>query len=201
MNRFTLRFLLLLKAFINFCQVKPDSLNKPTYNPHTGYYRTENEAKNKFWGNSTYISTAINFTKSREYDFNIGRTNGVATYSEGGLGYYSISSWGVGYGITNVPNKSAHTVKAFYEYNFFPFILIGNLGLRGEYLYNLTDKQSYLRPSIGMTFVYVDVSYNYSFLLGNKNDNIYRHGLSVRLKYFLNKKNWEQRHFDPPGGY
>ncbi len=163
----------------------------------TTLWRTENKTKNRFWGNSTYISSSVNFAKNKEYEFNLGRTNGIASYSERGLGDYSISSWGIGYGLTNPSNQTKQTIKAFYEYNFFPFIIIGNFGVRGEYIYNITDKQNYLRPSIGLTFVYVDISYNYSLLLnGNKSDNLYRHGITVRAKYFLYKRNWERNIFD-----
>lgn len=161
----------------------------------TTFWRTENKTKNRFLGNSTYVSSAVNFAKNREFDFNIGRTNGVASYSERGLGDYSISSWGVGYGLTNTSNQTKQTIKAFYEYNYFPFIIIGNFGLRAEYIYNITDKQNYLRPSIGLTFIYVDVSYNYSFLLNGSSENLYKHGFSVRLKYYLTKRNWERNIF------
>jgi hypothetical protein len=188
-----------------FSQVFTDStisvlqrpLQQTSIKVDTTFFRTENKTKNRFWGNSTYISSSINFANNKEFDFDIGRTNGVASYSERGLGDYSISSWGIGYGLTNSSKQTKHTVKAFYEYNFFPFVIIGNFGVRGEYIYNITNKQNYLRPSIGLTFVYVDVSYNYSFLLnGNKSDNLYRHGILVRLKYFLKKKNWEKHYFE-----
>ena len=163
------------------------------------FWKTENKSNNRFWGNSTYLSSSINFSENNELDFNIGRTNGISTYPEKGLGYYSISSWGVGYGLTNTITQTKETFKAFYEYNFFPFKFIGNFGLRGEYIYDMTDKRNYLRPSIGLTFVYIDVSYNYSFLLNGEDDesynNIYKHGLSIRLKYFLNKKKWESNTF------
>jgi hypothetical protein len=187
-----------------FSQVSTDStLNvqqravSPTSNRvDTTFWRTENKTKNRFWGNSTYISSSINFARNREFDFNIGRTNGIASYSERGLGDYSISSWGVGYGLTNTSIQTKQTIKAFYEYNYFPFIIIGNFGFRGEYIYNITDKQNYLRPSFGLTFIYVDVSYNYSFLLdGGKSENLYRHGFLVRLKYYLTKRNWQRNIF------
>lgn len=162
----------------------------------TTFWRIENQTQNSFWGNSTYISSSINFSNNIELDINLGRTNGIATYSERGLGAYSMSSWGIGYGLTN---PSRQTIKAFYEYSLFPFIIIGNFGVRGEYIYNITDKQNYLRPSIGCTFVYIDISYNYSFLLdGNKSENLYRHGVLVRAKCFLHKRNWERHIFDRP---
>ena len=162
----------------------------------TTFWQTENKTKNSFWGNSTYISASINFAKNKEYDFNLGRTKGVASYSERGLGNYSISSWGIAYGLTNTSSQTKQTIKAFYEYNFFPFIIIGNFGVRGEYIYNITDRQSYLRPAIGLSFIYVDIAYNYSFLLnGRESENLYRHGFSVRFKYYLTMKNWERNYF------
>nr|WP_288836582.1 hypothetical protein [uncultured Flavobacterium sp.] len=162
----------------------------------TTFWRSENKTKNSFWGNSTYISTSINFAKNKEYDFNLGRTMGVASYSARGLGDYSISSWGIAYGLTNSSSQTKQTIKAFYEYDFFPFIIVGNFGVRGEYIYNITDRQSYLRPAVGLSFVYVNISYNYSFLMnGGKSENLYRHGFSVRLKYYLTMKNWERNYF------
>jgi hypothetical protein len=164
--------------------------------PDTTFWRTENKTKHPFWGNSTYFSSSINFAKNREFDFNIGRTNGIASYSERGLGDYSISSWGIGYGLTNTTYQTKQTIKSFYEYNYFPFIIIGNFGVRAEYIYNITDKQHYLRPSIGLTFIHVDISYNYSFLMnGSKTENLYKNGFSVRLKYYLTKRNWQRNIF------
>lgn len=167
-----------------------------SFSQDSSYWRTENKTKSRFWGNSIYLSAAINFSKNREYDLDIGRTNGIITSTGRGLGDYSISSWSIGYSITDVSGANKGSVKLFYEYSYFPFIMIGNFSLRGEYLYNTTDKQHYLRPSAGLTFIYLDISYNYSFLLGNSNhENIYRHGLSIRPKFFISKKNWERRRF------
>ncbi|NOT52683.1 MAG: hypothetical protein HOP10_15575 [Chitinophagaceae bacterium] len=204
MQRLTIIFVFFIFNLTCFSQASTDtttSVRQRAIPPSsrrvdTTFWRTENKTKNSFWGNSTYISSTINFAKNKEYDFNLGRTNGIASYSERGLGDYSISSWGIGYGLTNTSSQTKQTVKAFYEYNYFPFIIIGSFGVRGEYIYNITDKQNYLRPAIGLTFVYVDVSYNYSFLLnGSKSENHYRHGFSVRLKYYLTKKNWEKNYF------
>jgi hypothetical protein len=168
----------------------------PTRKADTTYWRITNKIKSPFWGNSTYFSSSVNFSKRTEFDINIGRTNGVAFYSERGLGDITISSWGFGYGLTTISSETKQLIKAFYEYNYFPFIIIGNFGLRGEYIYNITDKQNYLRPSIGLTFIHFDASYNYSFLLnGNKSENLYQHGVSIRLKFFLKRKNWEEHYF------
>jgi hypothetical protein len=138
----------------------------------------------------------VNFARNKEFDINIGRTYGLGSYAPRGLGYYLIQSWGAGYSITRAGDKNHHALKAFYENDFFPFVIIFNFGMRGEYLYDLTSKQHYLRPGFGMTLVHLDLLYNYSFLLNNKEaGNLYRHGLVLRLKYFHSKKNWERREF------
>jgi hypothetical protein len=154
------------------------------YNPH----------HNGAWGNSTLISLAVNFARNKEYEFGIGRSYGLEEHGDRGLGVTQVRSWGLAYSVTPAGGKKFHSAKAFYEYNFFPYIILFNFGLRGEYLYNFTSNQHYLRPSLGMTFVRLDLLYNYSFLLNNKDaGNLYRHGIALRLKHFHSRKNWERR--------
>jgi hypothetical protein len=162
----------------------------------SSYYRLTNPNKNGIWGNSTYFAAGVNFARNKEFDFTIGRTYGKGLFAPRGLGYYQLHSWGAGYSITRAGGKDHHGLKTFYEYDFFPFVIVFNFGVRGEYLYDLTSKQHYLRPAIGMTLVHLDLLYNYSFLLNKKEaGNIYRHGLSLRLKYFHSKRNWERSEF------
>jgi hypothetical protein len=170
---------------------RPAPPARPTAPPQ-GHYETVNKRKHPFWGNSTYVAAAVNFARNREYDFSVGRTYGIATYARRGLGSYDMLTWGAGYTITPLDSQTAHTVKAFYDYSFFPFILFGALTLRGEYMYNMTNRQHYLRPSVGVNLLYVDFLYNHTFLLnGKKAENLYRSGFTIRLKYWLGRRNWE----------
>lgn len=197
MNKLILIFLLLESPAL-FSQNPTDSI---IHKLDSGYYYTVNRAKNRFWGNSTYLSSSLNFTNGREFDIAIGRTYGKALYGPGGLGYYVMKSWGIGYSKVWLADSNVDNIKAFYEFNFYPFVIIGNLTLRGEHIYSPKDNQNYLRPYIGMTFVFVDIAYNYSFLLNEGQKNIYKHGICVRLKFFLKRKNWERKFYHYKGGY
>ena len=156
------------------------------------YYEVTNKTKSSFWGNSTYLSSSFTFAKNNEIEFSIGRTKAIVTRARRGMGSYEAYSWGFGLGLINAPPERKEVVKMFYERCFFPFILIGNHVVRGEYIYNIADKQSYLRPSIGLTALHFDILYNYSFLLNKNSDNFYKHGLTLRAKLFISKKNWER---------
>jgi len=178
---------LLSNVTLTFGQAVPDTVSN---------YETTNRPKNKFWGNSTYVSTALNFSKNQEYDINIGRTFGKSSRALRGLGTTETYSWGVGYGFSNSFGKN-QTVKAFYEYDMFPTIILFNIGLRGEYIYDIDNKQSYVRPSVGWSFLYFNILYNYSFKL-NGGENMYKHGVLIRAKYFLFKKNWQNSRYVGP---
>lgn len=187
---------LIFQIFLFICSLVTLGQNKRS-GLDTTHWQIRNPTKSHFWGNSTYISSSITFARHKELDFNIGRSNGLATFTRRGLGDLVISSWGIGYTLTNINGENKQGLKAFYEYNYFPFIILGNFALRGEFIHNFTDNQNYLRPSIGLTFIFVDLSYSYSFLLnGIKDENLYRHGLSVRAKYFINRKKWEKHYFN-----
>jgi hypothetical protein len=194
----TFKFGLVALMFVTLINVvnaqdRTDSISKPSID--TARYVIENRIKHKVWGNSTYISAASNFARNNEFDLSIGRTTGKAFYATRGLGDYTIKTVGIGYSITDVRHTNVQSIKAFYEFNYYPFIIIGNLALRGEYLYCINNQQNYLRPAIGWTFVFLDVTYNYSFLLnGSSSQNIFRHGLCLRLKAFVKRKNWQRQH-------
>ena len=168
--------------------------------PNTTNETIENKCKNHFLGNSTYFGLARNGTKNKEYSISIGRSfrkkNEAASKEDGPVGNFSFFSWGAGLGLVKKQFETDKTFHAFYEYNFIPLIPVGNFGLRGEYIYNFSNKQQYFRPSFGMALFYIDLDYNYSFLLnGTKSENIYRHGFSIRIKYFTNRKKMEVHTF------
>jgi hypothetical protein len=187
-------------CFTCFSQVSTDTLRQVIQVDRNKFDTTiwyiKKTSKSDFWGNSTYLSTSINFARNKEFDFNIGRTNGISTHYGKGMGNHKTYNWGAGYGLLSVSKEIKQTIKLFYQYDYFPFIILGNFGVRGDYIYNITDKQNYLRPSIGLNILYFDISYNYSFLLnGNKSDNIYNHGFLLRVKYYLTKNGWTQRRY------
>jgi hypothetical protein len=156
-------------------------------------YQVVNPVKSTLWGNSYYFAAGVNLSRNTEYDFNIGRTYGATDISDRGLGAHTMQSWGLGYGLSTVSGSDVHSLKAFYELDFFPFIVIGNLALRGDYIYAFDRKQHYFRPSVGWTFVHLDITYNYSFLVnGTFGENIYRHGISFKFRLFHRRSNWER---------
>lgn len=151
----------------------------------------ENKPKNKFWGNSWYGGVAYNLSKVHEFDCNVGRTYGSSFCSGGGC-IVTTRSWGAGYGLVTKNGQTAHLLKAFAEYSFFYFPPL-SYTLRGEYFYDITNKAHYLRPSVGLNLISIDILYNYSFKVSGS-DNLFRHGVTARFKYFHKQKKWEKNY-------
>jgi hypothetical protein len=163
----------------------------------SGNWQVINPIQHKFWGNSTYLSQGVNFARNKEFELGLGRTKGLNVIAGQGFFFMTMRSWGINYALTDVAHKTMRqSIKGFWEFGFVPTFFIGDFLLRGEYIYQLSDGQHYLRPSVGLTFVFVDIVYNYSFLLNqSRHDNLYRHGISVRLKQFIGMKNWERKRY------
>jgi hypothetical protein len=153
------------------------------------YTIRENIPKSKFLGNSWYIATAFNWSRANEFDVNIGRTYGIESCSGGGC-VFSMRSWGAGYGVAFKNGSKAQLAKAFWEYSVFYFPPI-SASIRADYMYDFTNKTQYFRPSAGLSLFAIDVLYNYSFNLSGT-PNIFKHGLTMRLKYFHRTKNWQK---------
>ncbi len=156
----------------------------------------ENVPKPKFWGNSWYASASYNLSRSNEFDLNVGRTYGKVYYT-GSFGMNTMKSWGLGYGIINRNGETKQIVKAFMERCVFSYAPL-TAAVRADYIYNLSDDEHYLRPSVGASFLYFDVLYNYSFLLNTSGkENDFRHGVTFRLKYYFGMKNWQKNKTAP----
>jgi hypothetical protein len=151
-----------------------------------------NVPQSKFWGNSWYTAASFNWSNSLELDVNIGRTYGKE-YKGESLSMYTMKSWGLGYGLAHgADGINRQIAKAFMERCLFSFPPL-SFGIRGDYIYNLTDNKHYLRPSIGASFMYFDLMYNYSFLLNTSgNENDFKSGLTFRFKYYFGMKNWQK---------
>lgn len=166
------------------------------------YWKIENPTKNKFWGNSTYISEDANFGRKTEYGISIGRARGISRNYGQGMVLVKVLSWGVGYGVTPVRGTVHHNIKAFGEFVRFPPLILMPLSFRTDYFYQLTNGQHYLRPSVGLSMISIDIHFNYSFLLnGNWHDNLYRQGVTLRIKQFPVRRNWERRTLIRKGFY
>lgn len=177
MKSYTLVLACLLVCFLASSQKKDTMVRQPIATP------------SKLLGNSWYFSASYNISESNEVDINIGRTYG--TVSKGnGVGPITTSSYGLGFALANKDGQAKQLAKAFYEYCFF-YIPPISFGARADYLYDLKDKAHYIRPSMGLSLLHLDIFYNYSFNLGNAS-NGFGHGISFRLKYFHNKKHWKE---------
>lgn len=154
------------------------------------YMVHEHPVKNKIWGNSWNLMTAFSLNKTTELSLNIGRTYGKSFC--GGAGCFSqISSLGLGYHVTFLKNQTPHQLaSAFWEYTFFYFPPVG---VRAEYIYDITSRQHYLRPSLGLSFFAFDILYNYSIKL-NGEENRFGHGVTFRIKLFRKIDNWEKHY-------
>lgn len=156
----------------------------------TFYLVHKNIPKYKFFGNSWYTSLAYNLTKTNEFNFDFGRTYG--TFSsiprEDGI---RTRTYGVGYGITSKKGVKTQLVRLFWEYNY--FLQYGSMlgGGRVEFIHDLNNNSNYLRPSIGLSFIWIDIFYNYSIKL-DSGENIFRHGVTFRINLFYNSKDWYQ---------
>jgi hypothetical protein len=152
------------------------------------YIITENRlAKNRFFGNSWYVGFSYNLTESNEYTLNAGRTFGTSFCGGGGC-YFTMKSWGLGFALRQEDKITNHVGSAFAEFALFP---LPPAAMRADYLYDITLEKHYLRPSLGFSFLGIDLLYNYTFLL-SAGENDYRHGALIRIKYFLNNKNWQK---------
>jgi hypothetical protein len=146
--------------------------------------------KNKFFGNAMYYSGSFSLANMNEWDVNLGRSY-VKVFISGGPYVFTSHSWGAGFGRTTRRGQAQNMLKAFYEYSFFVFPPY-DITVRGDYIYLPAAGQHYLRPSIGFNLLVLDVLYNYSFKL-NGADNLFKHGVTFRLKKFTNSKNWEKK--------
>lgn len=184
-------FFLILNSSYVFGQTIDSVLSNITMPGDTVYLITENKAKNAFLGNSWYLGGAYTFSKSHTFDLNIGRTLGHEFCSGAGCSY-SMTTWGVGVSATkneNVNNYLGNVFTEFSFYYFFPF----TFGTRLEYLYNFTQTGQYLKPSIGFSLFHFDIYYNYTFKI--QGENFFKHGLTLRVKHYFNRKNWESSYY------
>ncbi len=146
-------------------------------------------------GNSTYFAAAANFSRNRELEFSIGRANAILGDYGRGMIQSNITSWGITYAFTTMAGQDQHTGKLFLEHINIPPLLFGNFVLRTDYSFNFTNKQQYLRPSLGITLIYADLLYSYAFKTAGPEINQYRHGFTIRAKLFAGKRNWERDYY------
>lgn len=158
----------------------------------TSKWIIKNKYKNSIWGNSTYIAAAATFSRSSEYEVSIGRTKAISTNYGRGMGYTNMGSYG--FTLFFKDNLKGNNLggKFFLEYNHRPFWILGSFVLRTDYSYNFTTRHQYITPSAGISIIFLDILYNYSFPLSHKQDrNYYKNGITLRLKRIIGRQNWE----------
>lgn len=141
---------------------------------------TSSSVHRTLWGNSTFFSPYYTFSRSDELGFDIGRSYGIS-YKSGALPINENSTIGLGYSLSVRRKEVAHNIRVFYEY------LNTIYSLRADYIYDITNRVHYLRPSVSFIGL---VYYNYSFVLG-KGTNLYKHGLTLRARLFHKRENWK----------
>jgi hypothetical protein len=146
-------------------------------------------------GNATYFAAAVNFARKREWEFSIGRSSIIRSDHGRGMIQSNITNWGFSYGISQWDGQDQHTGKFFLEHINIPPLLFGNFVVRTDYSVNFTNKQQYLRPSLGITLLYADLLYSYSFKTAGDGINQYRHGLTLRAKFIAGRKKAEWDYF------
>jgi len=142
-------------------------------------------------GNSTYFAAAVNFARSREYEISMGRSNIIRSDYSRGLVQSNITTWGFSCGFSKWAGQDQYTGKFFLEHINIPPLLFGNFVLRTDYSVNFTNKQQYFRPSLGVTLFYADLLYNYSFKTAGPGINQFRHGFTLRTKFYAGRKKAE----------
>ena len=170
-----------------FCQYKDTALYVDSYGDSLLIY-SDNIPKNKFWGNSWNASVGYNIAKSNELKISIGRTYGIEKFIKG-YDRVHMSSWGINYSILN----KSKLLGVYAEHSKFDFVL--PLTQRVDFFYDIKGKETYFRPSLGLHLFVVDLLYNYTFSLSNK-ENQYKHGFTIVLRWCFNKDNWERVYSD-----
>lgn len=157
----------------------------------TSIWLIRNKSKGIIPGNSTYFAAAVNFARSREAEFSIGRSNIIRSDYSRGIVQSNISTWGFSCAFSKWAGQDQYTGKFFLEHIKIPPFLLGNFVLRTDYSVNFTNKQQYLRPSLGVTLFYADLLYSYSFKTAGPGINQYRHGFTLRSKLYASRKKAE----------
>ncbi len=189
------KYLLVILAFVSLpvWSQRTDSIMSITgLSRDTFYMIHKNIPKSKFLGNSYYMAGSVNIARHTESGFDLGRTYGRSECGGGGC-VFTMLSWGAGVATVSPFTPKRHLLsKGFMEYSLFYYPPI-SWTVRGEYLYDHTNNVQYVRPSAGLCLFAVDILYGYSFRLSGP-ENLFRHGLTIRFKYFHRTKNWQKNY-------
>jgi len=155
--------------------------------------------QNKFLGNSWYGGIAYTRSRSNELSISFGRSYMKLKPTPVFI-FYSMKSWGLEYSTIFKRGNNHNTIGVFGEWT--PGTTLLGFNTRMNYIYDITTSNHYIRPSLGLSFLILDILYNYSFLIHGET-NGYGHGIAVRMKFPFPTKKWEVSHVpvDSSGRY
>jgi hypothetical protein len=180
-------FLSILSAAFGQSHNHGDSIHRDTQ-----FMIIDNKVKSKFWGNSWHFP--MGYTIGSSHDFEIGLGRSYKRNFCGGAGcIFETNSWGMGYGLSSKDGILTQSARFYYGYNFFYFPPF-SAGLRGDYVYDLTNQVHYLKPSLGFSFIVGELFYSYGIKLNDGNRSLPSHGFTVRINLFYPMKKWEEHH-------
>ncbi|MBM3453091.1 MAG: hypothetical protein FJX84_08120 [Bacteroidetes bacterium] len=187
LKNFLISFLLILS---NLDLTSQTHLHADSIHRDTHYMIIENKVKSKFLGNAWHIP--IGYSVGSAHDFEIGLGRSYKRSFCGGAGcIFATNSWGLGYGISSKSGVLAQSARIYYGYNFFYFPPF-TAGIRGDYIYDLTNQVHYIKPSFGFSFILGELFYSYGLKL---NDGIRvhpSHAFTLRINMFYKLKKWEE---------
>ena len=184
-----LSFFLILSNLILFGQTPnhDDSIHSDTH-----YMIIDNQVKSKFWGNAWHIPIGYSIGSAHEYEIGLGRSY-KRSFCGGAGCTFATNSWGLGYGISSKAELLAQSVRLYYGYNFFYFPPF-SAGIRGDYIYDLTNQVHYIKPSFGFSFIVGELFYSYGLKLTDGIRMLPSHAFTLRINMFNKLKKWEEHH-------
>lgn len=187
------KYLFIFLSVLNFSSIFGQiHLHGDSTHRDTHYMIIDNKVKSKFWGNSWHFP--IGYTVGSSHDFEIGLGRIYKRNFCGGAGcIFKTNSWGVGYGLSSKSGVLAQSARIYYGYNFFYFPPF-SAGIRGDYIYDLTNQVQYIKPSLGFSFIVGEFFYSYALKINSGIRLLPSHGFTLRINLFYPMKKWEEHY-------
>lgn len=170
--------ILYLAPLVSFCQDK-----------HLPDYKIP--LLEKIGGNSWTIAAANTWARNNFWELSAGRTFGIDRSSGGPEGGPFAISWGVSLADSYTEGHSNPFWGAYIENTNSDFVTGYNI--RVEYLQSADGRYRYISPAVGYSFLGVaDLCYTF-FIPAGSSDNLFKNGVSLRVRLWLNRSNWVQK--------
>jgi hypothetical protein len=188
-NSSRLHFVFLF-IFIHFNYFAQHNHSADSIHNDTHFIVINNQVKSKFLGNSWHLPIGYSVGISQELEAGIGRS--YKRNMCGGAGcFFEVNSWGVGYGIGLKSGNAAQSIRGYYGYNFLYFPPF-SAGIRGDYIYDISNQVHYLKPSLGFSFILGELFYSYGLKINNGVRIFPSHAFTLRINLFYPMKKWEE---------